>query len=130
MVTPKISFLFSAVVFLFLSACSENIDFQGHNPQQYRSAYPMENKVVTSHALINLEFNGASKTLSAKDSDYLHDSLSKINPHAVDDVTLRVAAGIAYKSQRMQHIKNILHKSGYILPVSYTHLTLPTNREV
>ena len=118
MVIPKISLLFSVVVFLFLSACTGRADFQGYSPEEYRAKHPMENKVVTSHALIDLEFNGTSKTLSAKDSDYFHDILSKINPHAVDNIMLQVASVIPHKKERAKHIHGVLRKAGYKLPLN------------
>lgn len=128
---PKTNLLFAMVTLAFLSACAESYDLQGYDPQEYYAAHPIKNKVETRNSLIDLQFSGDSKILSAKDRDYLHGNLSNIRPNAVDDITLKVAAGIGHRSQRVQYVKNLLHKSGYTLPVKViTQEKIPANKIV
>lgn len=114
MVMSKINLLFAVVTLAFLSACAESYDLQGHDPQEYYAAHPIENKVETRHSLFPVSFVGYSTTLSASDGEVLRD-LKNINPSAVEAITLQAGSKMAYKKQRVQHIKKLLGK--YNLPV-------------
>ncbi len=101
-----------------LSACSENIDFQGYSPEQYRASYPVKNKVETRHMLIELLFKGKATALSAKDVYDLKAVLSNVNPHAVDYLTLKFAGDMQYKKQRVTNVRKLLAKLGYNQPIN------------
>lgn len=112
-----------------LSACSENIDFQGYSPEQYNAAYPKNNKVELRHMLIDLEFKGTAKSLSPKDIIDLQNLLGSVNPHAVDYIMLKTSDKILYKTMRVHNVKNLLLKSGYNSPIHVVTIKgIPDNK--
>jgi len=114
----KLSILVSVLALPFLSACTENLDFQGYSPQQYNAAHPKENKLETRHMLIDLRFKGTAKSLSSKDVHDLKLILDNINPHAVDYITLKFDKGMAHKKQRVDNVKKMLSDLGYNHPIN------------
>lgn len=114
----KIGLLAGVLAIPLLSACSENVDFKGHSPEQYNAAYPKKNKVETRHLLIDLRFKGTAKSLSAKDAYDIKSLLKNINPHAVDYITLKISKGMMHKKQRVANIKKLLNDLGYDQPVN------------
>ena len=53
-----------------------------------------------------------------------------IGHQAGQHVDVRLTAEDGYQAQRSYSIASPPEETGHITPVSYTHLTLPTNREV
>lgn len=125
----KSALLINICAVALLSACSENIDFQGYSPEQYNTAYPKENKVEIRHLLIDLEFKGKATALSPKDTIDLQNLLSNIHPHAVDYIMLKTSDKMLYKTARVRTVEKLLHKSGYNSPIHIVSIKgIPDNK--
>ncbi len=107
-----------AFVFSTLSACTQRFDLQGHDPQEYYAAHPIENKVETRHAILRIKFDDKAKKISESDADAIRNGLKNINLHAIDNISIHTSVGMAYKNPRVGSIKEILRKAGYLSTVT------------
>ena len=98
---------------LSVCACSQSFDLQGHDPREYYSANPIENKVETKHAVLIAEFEGAERSLSAIHKNSLLENFNNINPNAVNVVTVHVPTKTINKNQRLSYVKKLLARSGF-----------------
>lgn len=100
-----------------LTACSEAFDLQGRDPQAFYAANPVVNKVESMHSITIVDFDLGSVKLNSESTNALTASLSGIKSNSVEDVEIRVPAGMASKNQRVASIKRHLSNAGIKAPV-------------
>ncbi len=128
---PKLNLLLVAASLSLLAACSEKFDLQGRDPQEYYAAHPIENKVVTQHFQVGLQFSGASQTLNKDEIAMLNNGLVKINQHAVDSIAVGYSPTLQNKKQRAEYVAGLLRKAGFTNKIDlFSQRDIPHNQVV
>lgn len=115
-----ITILASMTIIGLLTSCSPTLDMQGHDPREYYSAHPIENKLEAKNFVQLVEFNERADILSSEKLDSLKSNLQQINPQAANFIQLRVSSVMQHKKQRISYIKEVLHGLGYNVVMQFT----------
>lgn len=128
---PKLNLLLVAASFSLLGGCSEKFDLQGRDPQEYYAAHPIENKVVTQHFQLGLQFAGNSQALNKDEIYTLNNGLEKINRHAVESIAVGYSPSLQNKKQRAEYVVGLLRKAGFTNKVDlFSQRDIPHNKIV